>query len=49
MTRPSVRFSSVTVEVESEAAPGAEGFWLAARRRDLRNSSVSARTRFMCW
>jgi hypothetical protein len=46
--RPRVRFSSMVVD--SAAEPGAGGadlvFW---RRVRLRNSSVSARTRFMCW
>ena len=46
MARPSVRFSSVsTVEVEV-LAPGAPE--VLDLRLTLRNSSVSARTRFMC-
>ena len=48
ITRPSVRFSSVTVAAAESGAPGAVALG-AFLRRDLRNSSVSARTRFMCW
>jgi hypothetical protein len=47
MTRPSVRFSSITLDAADSGAPGAEGLG-AFLRRDFRNSSVSARTRFMC-
>jgi hypothetical protein len=46
ITRPSVRFSSVSWVAAESGAPGAMD--LAALRLDLRNSSVSARTRFMC-
>lgn len=49
MMRPSVRFSSrsmVVVVDWPEVAPGAAG--LVSLRRMRRNSSVSARTRFMC-
>ncbi len=48
--RPRVRFSS-TASAVAAAEPGAGGAveGLLVRRRVLRNSSVSARTRFMCW
>ena len=49
--RPNVRFSS-TASGALAAEPGAGGAeeeGLLVRRRVLRNSSVSARTRFMCW
>lgn len=46
MVRPSVLFSSCsTVWLADEPAPGADFAW---RRLMRRNSSVSARTRFMC-
>jgi hypothetical protein len=46
--RPRVRFSSMVDD--SAAEPGASGADLVGWRRvRLRNSSVSARTRFMCW
>lgn len=47
MTRPRVRFSSVTAAAAESEAPGALALG-AFLRRDLRNSSVSARTRFIC-
>lgn len=45
IVRPSVRFSSCTTVCAEPAAPGAAGLLCFLV---LRNSSVSARTRFMC-
>lgn len=48
--RPSVRLSSVTWGWSVEAEPGAvEALFFEGRLTRRRNSSVSARTRFMCW
>lgn len=52
MVRPRVRFSSVSIRADVEvllvAAPGAEEEPFVGFRLTRRNSSVSARTRFMC-
>lgn len=48
MVRPNVRFSSDSTIACAAAEPGAGGADLAAFLLTLRNSSVSARTRFMC-
>lgn len=44
---PSVRFSSVSTSGAEEVLPGAAGVLVALRLTRL-NSSVSARTRFIC-
>jgi hypothetical protein len=47
MVRPRVLFSSDSIICAPEPLPGAEG--LFCLRLTRRNSSVSARTRFMCY
>ena len=52
MVRPRVRFSSVSISVDVDVevvAPGAEEEPFVGFRLTRRNSSVSARTRFMCY
>lgn len=46
IVKPNVRFSSVSMVCDEELLPGAAG--LFCLRFTRRNSSVSARTRFMC-
>lgn len=45
MVRPRVRLSSISISSD-DVAPGAAAFFFCLT---LRNSSVSASTRFMCW
>ena len=48
MVKPNVLFSSVSMAVGAVAAPGADGVAFVGFLFTRRNSSVSARTRFMC-
>ena len=48
IVRPSVRFSSDSMSAGVEELPGADCAPFVGFRLTRRNSSVSARTRFMC-